>query len=212
MDNKQFFIELLKYGAWPVVALAAIYFLKDKLGNIFGGGVKSAKVGDNELQFFESTQTARPAPEEQQNLQHLIPVDPTGLREELELKIDQQLEQIAGDNEKIDILVKNLAQQQISNAFEKVYYNIFGSQIRLLEFLAIQAEGKAPVQTVTPFFDAAKYNNSDIYESQHFSDYMVFLLTWGLVQNENDEWSITKHGRAFITYITAMQLSKNKAL
>jgi hypothetical protein len=211
LDNKEFLIEIIKYGAWPAVAIAAIYFLKDKIGNIFGGGVKSAKVGGNEIQFFESAQAARPVPEVQQNLQHLIPVDPTGLREELEQRINEQLEQIAGDNNKIDILVKNLAQQQISNAFEKVYYSIFGSQIKLLEFLSIQVEGKAPVQAVTPFFDSAKYNNPDIFEGQQFSDYMAFLLTWGLVQNENDKWSITKHGRAFITYITAMQLSKNKA-
>ena len=212
MDNKEFFIEILKYGTWPAVAVAAIYFLKDKVGNIFSGGVKSAKVGDNEIQFFESAQATRPAPEGQQNLQHLIPVDPTGLREELEQRINQQLEQIAGENEKIDILVKNLAQQQINNAFEKVYCSIFGSQIRLLEFLSVQAEGKSPVQAVTPFFDSAKYNSPEIFEGQQFSDYMAFLLAWGLVQNENDEWSITKHGRAFITYITAMQLSKNKAL
>jgi len=211
LDNKEFFIEILKYGSWPAVTAAAIYFLKDKVGNIFGGGVKSAKVGDNEIQFFESAQAARPTPEEQQNLQHLIPIDPTGLREDLEQKINQQLEQIAGDNEKIDILVKNLAQQQISNAFEKTYYGIFGSQIRLLEFLSIQVEGKAPVHAVTPFFDSAKYNSPEVFEGQQFSDYIAFLLTWGLVQNENDEWSITKHGRAFITYITAMQLSKNKA-
>jgi hypothetical protein len=210
LDNKEFFIEILKYGAWPAVAAAAIYFLKDKIGNIFGG-VKSARVGDNEIQFFESAQAARPAPEEQQNLQHLIPIDPTGLREELEQKINQQLDQISGENEKIDILVKNLAQQQISNAFEKVYYNIFGSQIRLLEFLSVQVKGKAPVQAVTPFFDAAKQNSPEIFEGQQFSDYMAFLLTWGLVQNINDEWCITKHGRAFITYITAMQLTKHKA-
>ena len=90
-------------------------------------------------------------------------------------------------------------------------WNIFGSQIRLLEFLSIQGEGKAAVQTVTQFFDAAKHNNPDIYESQQFSDYMAFLLSWGLVKNENDEWAVTTQGRAFITYITAMQLTKNKA-
>lgn len=212
MDNKQFIVELLRYGAWPLVAVAAIYFLKDKISAIFGGGLKSAKHGDTEVQFFESNQTVKPQSVEQQNLQHLIPLDPTGLREELEERLNQQLEQIVDDNRKIEILVKNLAQQQIGNAFEKVYFNIFGSQIRLLEFLSIQVEGKAPIQTVTPFFESAKYNNPDIFVTHQFSDYMRFLLSWGLVANEGDEWSITNHGRAFITYITAMELNKNKAL
>jgi len=212
LENKLFFIELLKHGAWPVVVLSAIYILKEKIGNIFGGGVKSAKVGSNEIQFYESTQVARPVSVEQQNLQHLVPVDPTGLREELEVRINQQLVQISNDNEKIDILVKNLAQQQISNAFEKVYYGIFGSQIRLLEFLAVQPEGRAAVQAVTPFFEDAKKANPDVHGSHDFSDYIAFLLSWGLVQNDGAEWAITNHGRAFITYITAMQLNKNKAL
>ena len=209
MDNKQFFIEFLKYGAWPVVAGVAIFFLKDKLANIFVG-VKSAKHGDTEIQFYEATQTVPSSPEEQLNLQHLIPIDPTGLREKFETKISQQLAQTTDDNEKIDVLVKNLAQLQISNTFEKVYYYIYGSQIRLLEFLSIQVEGKAPVQTITPFFDSAKYNSPDFYESQEFSNYVAFLLSWGLVENKGDLWIITTHGRAFITYITATQLTKNK--
>lgn len=211
MDNKQFIIELLKFGAWPFVSVLAIYLLKDKIVNIFCGGIKSAKHGDTEIQFFEPTQPVNPASQEQQNLQHLIPVDPTGIREEFEEILNHQLEKISDENKKIEILVKNLAQQQISNTFEKVYFNIFGSQIKLLEFLSTQADGKAPVQTVTPFFEAAKLNNPDVHGNHQFSDYMAFLLSWGLVKSINGEWSITNHGRAFITYITAMQLNKNRA-
>lgn len=212
MDNKQFIIELLKFGAWPIVAGSGIYFLKDKIGNIFSGGVKSAKHGETEIHFYEASQTIKPASDEQQDLKHLIPVDPTGLREELEEKINKQLMKITNDTDKIDILVKNLAQQQISNAFEKVYYTIYGSQIRLLEFLSVQIDGKAPVQTVTPFYESAKYNNPAAYETYQFIDYMGFLQSWGLVINESNNWGITNHGRAFITYITVMQLNKNKAL
>lgn len=212
METKHFIIELIKCGAWPVVAGAAIFLLRDKISVLFGGGLKSAKHGDTEFQFFEGKQTIKPKNPEHQNLQHLIPLDPTGLREDFETKINEQLVQIAGDREKIDILVKNLAQQQISNAFEKVYYNIFGSQIRLLEYLSVQSEGKAAVQAVTPFFERAKFDSPEVFERHQFSDYMNFLLSWNLVTNKDHEWLITKHGRAFITYITAMQLDKNKAL
>lgn len=211
MEDKQFIIELIKYGAWPTVAGTALYFLKDKLNALIGGGLKSAKHGETEIHFFEGQQSVKPSIEDRQNLHHLIPIDPTGMREEVELKINEQLEQISGDN-KLDILVKNLAQQQINNAFEKVYYNIFGSQIRLLEFLAIQPEGKASIESVLPFFEKVKSNNQEEFESWQFSDYMSFLLSWELVQNDKTEWLITKHGRAFIAYITAMGLSKNKAL
>ena len=212
MEYKQFIIELIRYSAWPLVAGVALYFLKDKISYLFSGGVKSAKHGDTEIQFFEGKQIVKPNNIEQQNLQHLIPNDPTGLREEWEIRINEQLAQINDENEKVDILVKNLAQQQISSVFEKIYYSIFGSQIRLLEFLSVQNESKAPIQAVVPYFESAKYNNPDAFESQNFSDYMNFLHSWNLVKNDNDEWSITKNGRAFITYITATQLNKNKVL
>jgi len=176
VENKQFIIELIKYGAWPTVAGIALYFLKDKLSSLIGGGLKSAKHGETEIHFFEGQQSVKPSIEERQNLQHLIPIDPTGMREELETKINEQLEQISDDN-KVDILVKNLAQQQINNAFEKVYYNIFGSQIRLLEFLAIQPEGKSSIESVLPFFEKIKSNNKEEFESWQLSDYMSYLRT-----------------------------------
>lgn len=212
MEIKEFIIELLKYIAWPFVVLISIFILKDKLSSIFSGGIKSAKHGDTEVQFFEGKQPVKPEETEQQDLQHLIPVDPTGLRGEVEERIQSQLTQINNDNEKIDILVKNLAQQQISNAFEKVYYNIFGSQIRLLEFLAVQTDGKSDAETLNKFFETTKKDNPDIFKEWEFSDYMNFLVNWELVKNENNEWSITHNGRAFIIYITALQLNKNKSL
>lgn len=190
----------------------SIYFLKDKLGTLFGGGIKSAKHGSTELEFFEAKQAIKPKDPEHQNLEHLIPTDPTGLREDIERNICTQLDQIESDNKKIDILVKNLAQQQISNAFEKAYFGIFGSQISLLEFLSVQNDGKAPIFSVLPFFEKAKDDNPDVFKSHQFSDYMNFLLSWNLVENDGGYWNITKMGRAFLAYITAMQFDKNKAL
>lgn len=210
MDNHYFIIEILKFGAWPFVACLAIFFLKDKFGNVFSGGVKSAKHGNTEIQFYESEQAARPISDKPQNLQNFIPVDPTGLRDEFEKSIVNQLNQISGDAQKIDILVKNLAQNQISISFDKAYYNIYGSQIRLLEYLSTQDEGKSTVSSVVNFFDMAKVANPELYKDWQFSNYMAFLVSWGFVINESDCWVITTHGRAFITYITALNFNKNK--
>lgn len=213
METEQFIIEVIKYGSWPIVTIlgmTGLYFLKDKIGLVFGG-VKSAKVGENEIQFYENKQSLPTDNQIQQDLQHLIPVDPTGIRGDLEEKINKQLSEIKGDYQKIDILVKHLAQQQISSMFEKVYYLIFGSQIRLLEFLSVQPDGKAPAQALAPFFEITKYNNPEHFGTDHFSDFMQFLLNWQLVENHGGDWGITKNGRAFIIYITAMRLDKNKS-
>jgi hypothetical protein len=93
--------------------------LKEKITILFGGGLKSAKIGDKEIQFYEKGQSQVPESNKPQDLQSLIPPDPTGLRDEQVVLLTQQLEQIQGDAQKIDVLVKNLAQQQIKNHFER---------------------------------------------------------------------------------------------
>jgi len=213
MDDKQFIIEIIKYAGWPLVVIFGIFMLKDKVTNLFGGGLKSAKHGNSELQFYEGTQKVKEEASESQSLQNFIPIDPTGLREELEEKIQNQLSELSSnDIERIDVLIKNLAQQQIINAFERIYHNIFGSQIRLLEFLSVQENGQSDTSKIVSFFDTAKENAPDTFENTQFSDYINFLSSWDLVSNIDSKWSITKKGRAFIKYITAMQLNKNKLL
>lgn len=212
MDDNQFYVEMVGHLAWPTVVIACVFLLKDKIKNLFGGGIKSAKHGDTEVHFFGEQQTAKPSPSEQQDLQHLVPVDPTGLREEVEQRLQGQLAQLSNDNEKIDVLVKNLAQQQLTGAFEKIYYNIFGTQIRLLEFLSVQESGSAETNDIIPYFEEFKNNNPESFAEAKLSDYLNFFVTWGLIIFGDNRYTITKQGRAFLTYITAMQLNKNKAL
>ena len=104
MDYKQFIVEILNYTAWPIVLTIAIFTLKDKVLSLFGGGIKSAKHGDSEVHFFESTQKIKSEVSINQNLQQLIPIDTTGLRKEIETKIYDELAQINNEDEKIDIL------------------------------------------------------------------------------------------------------------
>ena len=210
MESKLFIIELVKYGAWPLVTCVIAYVLKDRVSGIFGGGIKSAKHGDTEFQFYENNQHAKPIKLEDQDLTRFIPVDTTGIRTEVEAHITNDLTKIDGEKDKIDILVKNLAQQQIINTFEKVYFNIFGSQIQVLEYLSVQNNGQCSVKDILPIFESAKQKNTKILNGVQFSDYMQFLLSWDLVKNDEDKWIITKHGRAFLNYISAMRLDKNK--
>lgn len=212
MDEKQFVVEIVKHIAWPLVTILAVFFIKDKLDSLFSGGVKSAKLGDAEVQFFESRQNSQVNAEFKQDLQHLIPIDPTGIREELEGKIRTQLESVNDEKEKLNILIKNLAQQQISGYFDKIYYSIFGSQIKLLEFLLVKPKGEANLQEVIPFFENTKKSYPEAFSGKFFSDYIEFLISWELVGNVGDEYSITANGKAFIAYITAMKFNKNKAL
>ncbi len=212
MSCTEFIVEMVRYLAWPIVTLTAVFLLRDKLSGILSGGIKSAKHGTTEVHFFDGPQRSKPEDTKVQDLQHLIPIDPTGLREELVEKINGELEQIASEAEKVDVLVKNLAQQQISNHFEKIYFSIFGSQIKLLEYLAVMDNRQETAKNLSGIFQHAKTNNPGQFGDWQFSDYMNFLLNWNLVEVNDDSYIITKYGRAFLTYITAAMLNKDKAL
>ncbi|PST90150.1 hypothetical protein C9I86_09645 [Photobacterium sp. NCIMB 13483] len=210
MNDNQFYVEMAGNLAWPTVVLICVFLLRDKIKNIFSGGLKSAKYKDAELVFSEQ-QTAKPNLPVQQDLKHFIPSDPSGFREEVENRLQGSLAQIPSDQEKIDILVKNLAQEQLNGAFEKIYYNIFGTQIRLLEFLSSQESGAAKTTDILPFFEECKKSNPQSFSESNLSDYLNFFHIWELLEFGDDQYIITKKGRAFLRYITAMRLNKNKA-
>ncbi len=211
MDGLQFTVEMTKYIAWPIVVTIGVYALRNKVPKLLEN-IKSAKMGDKQIDFFESNQDMVPKTTESINLDHLIPNDLTGIRQNVEDNISSKLPVNATDEDKIKVLIKNLAQAQIVNAFEYIYNSIFGSQIRLLEFLSVQQEGKSEASTVSEFLATAKNNFPDTLKDKTFSEYMNFLLNFGLVENVGENWTITEKGRAFITYITAVQHDKNRML
>ena len=80
------------------------------------------------------------------------------------------------------------------------------------EFLLVKPKGEANLQEVIPFFENTKKSYPEAFSGKFFSDYIEFLISWELVGNVGDEYSITANGKAFIAYITAMKFNKNKAL
>lgn len=210
MDGFQFIAEITKYLSWPVAVGIGIYMIKDKI-NL--DRLSQIKHRDTEIVFGNTDQTVSSSPGESQSLDHLIPSDITGgVREQLESTIYSQLPSGADDSDKIAVLIKNLAQEQISKAYEKIYYTIFGSQIRILEFLAVQDNGATSVSNIFPFYEQVVKEYPATYQDRSFTDYMNFLVAFGLVINTDNNWMITRDGRAFLTYITAAQLDKNKML
>jgi hypothetical protein len=197
--------------AWPIVVVASVFLLKDKLKNLFAGGIKSAKYGDKELHFFDEKQAVTDVNVAPQNLQHLIPKDPTGYREQVEIRLKAQLEEVKTDNEKIDVLVKNLAHQQLNSAFENAYRYIYGSQIRLLEYLAVKGDSNSHLENLLPYYESFKSRTPELGDKTNMAEYLDFLVQAGLIKcHSADEWIITKQGDAFVTYLTVNQLDKVK--
>ncbi len=211
MDCQQFTIELIKYGAWPLVVCLGIFLLKDRLAGMFSGGIKSLQHGQTKVELFDKNQNLKPEYSDSSQLDSLIPVDNTGLSADLEKILTESISSVTENEQKIDILVKKLAQTQIHLGFEKVYTHIYGSQIRLLEFLCTKPNGETEIVNVLSFYYEATKSSPEYFQNLNFSEYSEFLKSWKLINSLNDKISITQAGRAFIDYITTLKYYKDRA-
>lgn len=207
MDWKTFFVELIEVSAWPVVSLLITFLIKDKLPNLFGN-LKSAKFKDAEVHFSTQDHGRPENPISSTKLEDFTPKDNTGMQVELEEVIKQQLSQFNKDTDKIKVLVANLAHNQLYASFERVDNTIFGSQIKLLEFMNSKDTEPTTNDDAHEFYKVAYTQNPEFFKTYSFESYMKYLESFLLIQNVVGGWTINKFGIAFLVYLA--QTGKTK--
>ncbi len=124
-----------------------------------------------------------------------------GLKEytlEIENDLKKKLEE--SPYKKMDIIVRDSTNYRIATEFERIYRIIYGSQMRLLRNLDTCKE-LSKKETIKFFKqEKRKIPDSDI----EFEPWVRFLVSQGLLSYSEDEYKITNKGRAFITYVAAM--------
>ncbi|WP_152681981.1 hypothetical protein [Chromobacterium subtsugae] len=198
--------EVLKAIVWPAVVCFIGYRYKDIVANILGG-LKSAKYGEAEVIFSQKRLSEEAEVVEHNNL--FVPADVTGLRPDMEEKLRVQLR--GSDESKIDILVKNLAQEQINRFMDRCYSYIYGSQIKMLDYLQRQEGGAAPANRIAIFYEEAKAQFPAWYENYLFSQYISFMVYSRLIIQDGNGWKITQEGRGFLAYLIANNYNLAKA-
>ena len=216
MDIYQLTVELSKSLAWPIVASGTIYLLRDNLSGLFKNGLKSIKHGDTEVSFESSQdQTKSPSKAIKANLEDfakLMPPDTTGLQENTTKVISKALGTAMNDEKKIEVLTAHLAELQIKVFLKDAYVIIFGSQIRLLEYLNVQPSKGSAMKEIEVFFHEFKEMVSvEKAKKATFSAYIQFLTDWDFVKLDNDKFQLTQAGESFLNFMVSERLNKNKA-
>lgn len=88
---------------------------------------------------------------------------------------------------------------------ERLFMRIYGTQVVLLEFLALRPETPSPMSVLAQFHDEHQQKaGSTEYQLR---DYVNFLVGFGVVavfgQESAYEYKITQHGVEFLSYIKA---------
>ena len=198
--------------AWPIVVLilgiVVVLAFKKELGGFISRAQKISKDG------IETTpqQSQQNISSESDAEELMRSFDSVVLREQEDLIRKTLTDKIPDNNvEQIKVLIRHLAAMQMAFAFEKLYINIYGSQIGILQHLNLIPEG-VPQDDIKPFYELAKKENPEAYEEYPFDRYLDFLISQTLVIQHGDRYLITNLGVDFLGYLIRARLTPFKAL
>ena len=196
---------LLQYFSWPL----AIILISIGFFFIFHKGLSSlisriSKIGREGLEATPPTtiSSQKSSTEEKLSYEQLMKAFDSVVLREQEENIKKELENFTfpGEQEKINVLVKYLASTRIALRFSYTEKSIWGSQIRILEFLNSKVDG-ATEEEVKAFYDIAAKAFPETFSNYSFDKYINFLTSHILIVKKNSNLLITNLGRDFLTYL-----------
>lgn len=108
------------------------------------------------------------------------------------------------NSEAIEVLIRYLANAQITLVFNEIDYEIWGSQVDLLQFLNSSPGSSA--EELTTFYNLAVQRSTNPIEfinNQTFEQYLQFLTSYELITELEGSYHISHIGRDFLLFLTA---------
>ena len=127
-------------------------------------------------------------------------------------KLEQELlSRIAAVEEKdrVDVLALNLAAARLGAAFGEIYALIFGSQI--FGLFELEKRSQVTNEEANAFFiEYAAKRFPLIYQNYGFSDWLRFLISYNLIEQNQSHITITDIGRDFLIWLRQTRLPTEK--
>ena len=107
------------------------------------------------------------------------------------------------DSEAIEVLIRYLANAQITVVFNEIDREIWESQVELLQYL--NSSPGCSAETLRFFYDLAvsRAANQEAFREYTFEQYLQFLTSHGLITEHIGYYIISQLGRDFLIYLTA---------
>lgn len=163
-------------------------------------GVVATSEGQRSLETTEDTK----------GLDKLLENYVSPLIPELEDKIRKGLDerQITKPADREKTLLMELATTHLLLAGERLYQNIWRSQIDALRFVNGFPDSVDKL-VLHPFYEEAKTKFPDWYTNKSFDDWLGFMVATNLLRVDNQKISITVAGREFLKFLaTAAKMEK----
>ena len=206
--------QVLGALAWPVVATIGLYRFSPEIRNLFqrirkGAGAEFDPPSAQQLanrpaalpgasSESSPSQLASPAPS--------VPFErtPAILGWEESIRKLPAFAEAAEPAHKIDVLVNSMARMMLTYVFDTTDLLIYSSQVELLLYLNTKEAGESVGTLRAIFFEPARKQHPEIYDSYSFDPYIEFLRSRGLITILDDTARITAQGREYLVWRVQM--------
>ncbi|MBI1422103.1 MAG: hypothetical protein GC149_01470 [Gammaproteobacteria bacterium] len=170
------------------------------------GGVEFTPYHQNKVEYHEATLTTGVVKGDLNEEVKLLMINlqlPAVLAEEDKIRNELvRLDLDKNNNEAVNLLTRVLAAQNLAAHFERVYANILGTQLTVLQELNV-LNGPATRDILINYFNSLTANFPLYKESGFtFEQWINYLVTANLIRDENQQYIITDMGKEFLRYLT----------
>lgn len=136
----------------------------------------------------------------------LVPV----IQEKYENALEEYLSRLPSGIDK-DVAMRQLLLEQAAMLdFGKIYIYIYGSQIQFLDNINALPLGASLKRIEQEFHDILMVKYPDYYTADSFHVWLHYLIEAELVEEKDGNVVLTEYGRAFLVFLTAQGLPKQR--
>lgn len=212
--------ELFIEAIWPITTLLIFFALKDSLSS-FISNIKLVKYKDATIESgINDEQSSKSSKEgvgnivgKQKNESYSDYVkkyssETQNILDEIIHK-ETNIEEGQDKDNQIELL-KNYSKTLILlKAFERMYFEIYGSQIYLLDHL--NSSSYETKTSLKYFYDKAKNQYPEVYKTYSYDNWLNYISNNGFIDiNQNEEVILLPFGKDFLHYLIEAGLTFNK--
>jgi len=215
-------MEILKILAWPIaviiIVIVIVLILKKSFQDLLTR-ITKLKYGDTIAEVSQTRQETKEksllaqnqVDKPNENIEKALGIFsvPTLERAKNVVEDEAKINEIVEDSKKVETLTKYAEALYLILSFERLYNNIFGSQLYILDF--VNTNNTQSKDDLKIFYDGAKDKYPDFFDAYSYDDYFNFLVSHDLIIINTDETcGITWLGRDFLKYLIETGKSINK--
>ncbi|WPR76026.1 hypothetical protein [Algoriphagus sp. NG3] len=208
-ENLFDWIQLADTIKWPVLIIVGLLIFRKPIFDLINR-ITKVGYGNKSIEAKQQITASEKKSEEISHIDRLVGLFRPETIEMFREAVAKETEvsKLKTPDEQIERLTNYSCLMYIMRHFDIVYNNIFGSQIRILEY--VNSHSRETQRSIEFFYENAKKSHPKFYENYSYEEYLNFLFDFNLLREDGGILAITILGVDFLKYLTESNKDVNK--